>query len=189
MTLQMNIGQAASAAGVTPKMIRHYESLGLIPEADRTESGYRLYGARELEQLRFIRQCRALGFSIPEIESLLALWRDQGRSSMEVKRVAQRQLAQLELRQRELDAMRHTLANLVSQCAGDDHAHCVILESLSTAAPRALPAPAPRALKEVKPGEKVQRARSSAKKPGLAAARPHAALVAWSMGLGSPARA
>jgi Cu(I)-responsive transcriptional regulator len=184
MTLHMNIGQAASAAGVTPKMIRHYESLGLIPEAVRTDSGYRLYGERELEQLRFIRQSRALGFSIPQIESLLALWREDGRSSMEVKRVAQMQLEQLELRQKELDQMRHTLANLVAQCAGDDHAHCVILESLSTADTRSAPAPAARSLKEVKPGEKVAPKRAASKAPQVAE-RPHAALVAWSLGLGS----
>ena len=182
MMLEMNIGQAASAAGVTPKMIRHYESLGLIPEAARTDSGYRLYGERELEQLRFIRQSRALGFSIPQIESLLALWRNPGRSSKEVKQLAQRQLDELEQRQKELDAMRSTLAGLVAHCAGDGQAHCPILESLSTAVAAQAKAHAARSLKEVQPGTKVA-ARRVARQASQPAERPHAALAAWSMGL------
>ena len=99
----MNIGEAAAAAGVTPKMIRHYEALGLIPEVDRTEAGYRLYGDREVQMLRFIRQSRVLGFSMKQIESLLSLWRDDRRESREVKELALQQLAELEDRQRELD--------------------------------------------------------------------------------------
>ena len=111
----MNIGEAAAAAGVTPKMIRHYETLGLVPEPDRTEAGYRLYGEREVAMLRFIRQSRGLGFSTKQIESLLALWRDDGRESREVKQVAAQQLAELEERQREIDQMRSTLQQLVAR--------------------------------------------------------------------------
>jgi Cu(I)-responsive transcriptional regulator len=123
----MNIGQAAAAAGVTPKMIRHYETLGLIPEAERTEAGYRLYGEREIAMLRFVRQSRSLGFSMNQIDSLMSLWRDPARRSSDVKRVAMLQLEELEQRQRELDQMRTTLDSLVAQCRGDHTAHCAIL--------------------------------------------------------------
>lgn len=177
----MNIGDAAAAAGVTPKMIRHYEALGLIPEAERTEAGYRLYGEREIAMLRFIRQSRGLGFPIEQIESLLSLWRDPGRQSREVREVAVRQLADLEERQRELDQMRRTLEQLVAQCRGDHSAHCAILDKLADAA---APAPAPgvqrarRALKEARPGERRPRA-SERPKPAATPVLPHAGLAAW----------
>jgi Cu(I)-responsive transcriptional regulator len=179
----MNIGQAASAAGVTPKMIRHYESLGLIPEAERTDAGYRLYGERQLAQLRFIRQSRVLGFSIPQIASLLSLWRDESRTSREVKDVAMRQLQELEQRQRELDLMRETLSKLVTRCAGDHSAHCAILDDLASGR---LPAPGSRtkrALKEVRAGDKVAPRSSRREQAPVRVDRPHAALTAWSMGL------
>lgn len=176
----MNIGDAAAAAGVTPKMIRHYESLGLMPQAQRTEAGYRLYGERELAMLRFIRQARSLGFAMQEIEGLLSLWRDPGRRSHDVKVLARRQLEALQERQRELVLMRATLEGMVAQCRGDDAAHCVILEQL--ALPAAAPTAVPRArrdLKEVRPGEKrpVSRARRPA--PAAAPASAHSALAAW----------
>jgi Cu(I)-responsive transcriptional regulator len=182
MTLMMNIGDAAQAAGVTPKMVRHYESLGLIPEAERTEAGYRLYGEREVAMLRFIRQSRGLGFSMKQIDELLALWRDDGRESREVKQVAMKQLAELEERQRELDQMRATLSELVAHCAGDSASHCAILNTL--AQPSA-PAPAvrkpARALKETRPGER--RARASGEHRGQQPQpRPepaHRGLMAW----------
>lgn len=183
----MNIGQAAAAAGVTPKMIRHYESLGLIPEAERTDAGYRLYGERELSMLRFIRQARTLGFSMQQIEELMAFWRDPDRRSQDVKGVAQRQLEELLERQRELDQMRATLEQMVAQCRGDQSAHCVILDRLAAASPRTQEAPqvvgARRGLKEVRPGEK-----RSTPRPGRqrseAAAPAHFGLAAWAQAFG-----
>jgi MerR family copper efflux transcriptional regulator len=91
----MNIGEAATAAGVSAKMIRHYEQIGLLPAAERSESGYRLYGEREVSVLRFIRQSRRLGFSVAQIAELIGLWSDSQRTSREVKAVAQRHLADL----------------------------------------------------------------------------------------------
>jgi Cu(I)-responsive transcriptional regulator len=187
----MNIGEAAAAAGVTPKMIRHYETLGLIPEAERTEAGYRLYGERDVAMLRFIRQSRSLGFSMEQIDSLMSLWRDPARQSSDVKRVASQQLAELEQRQRELDQMRGTLENLVAQCRGDHTAHCPILETLADAPAAPLPPAGERAkkgLKEIRPGERrAPRSRSAA--PGaIAAAVPaHAALSAWARSFSHPA--
>ncbi len=185
----LNIGDAAAAAGVTPKMIRHYEALGLIPEAQRTDAGYRLYGEREIAMLRFIRQSRGLGFPIEQIESLLSQWRDPGRHSRQVKEVAARQLAELEERQRELDQMRSSLQQLVARCRGDQSAHCAILETLAAAAaPPAAPAPRParRALKEVRPGER-RPTRPLARANAPAAAPGHAALSAWTRSLAHPA--
>ena len=182
---RMNIGEAATAAGVTPKMIRHYETLGLIPEAERTDAGYRLYGEREIAMLRFIRQSRSLGFSMEQIEALLSLWRDPARQSSDVKRVAQGQLAELEQRQRELDQMRGTLQDLVAQCRGDHTAHCAILQKLADAPAAPLPAAAgaeraKKALKEVRPGERRgPRPHRASHAPAAAAIPAHAALSAW----------
>lgn len=187
----MNIGQAAAAAGVTPKMVRHYEALGLIPQAERTEAGYRLYGEREIGMLRFIRQSRGVGFSMEQIEALLSLWRDPARQSSDVKRVALEQLAGLEERQRELDQMRGTLEDMVAQCRGDHTAHCAILETLADAPvqPPAAAGPqrAKRALKQARPGER--RTASRARRPAQAAAvaPPHAALSAWARSFAHPA--
>ena len=94
MTILMNIGEAAAAAGVSAKMIRHYEQIGLLPEAERSEAGYRLYGDREVSVLRFVRQSRHLGFSVAQIAELIGLWSDSRRTSREVKAVAQRHLAE-----------------------------------------------------------------------------------------------
>lgn len=179
----LNIGEAAAAAGVTPKMIRHYESLGMIPEVQRTEAGYRLYSPREVAMLRFIRQSRALGFSVKQIDSLLALWRDERRASREVKELARQQLAELEERQREIGEMRATLSHLVSLCKGDDDPHCAILEKLSEAtAPAAVAVrPAKKNLKEVRAGSTAA-ARAKCHSPAPEAPS-HAALSAWSRGL------
>jgi Cu(I)-responsive transcriptional regulator len=180
----MNIGEAAAAAGVTPKMIRHYETLGLIPEAERTDAGYRLYGDREISMLRFIRQSRSLGFSMEQIGSLMSLWRDPARQSSDVKRVALAQLVELEQRQRELDEMRSTLDRLVAQCRGDHTAHCAILETLAhaptpTIAP-ADPERARKALKQVRAGERrAPRARHPGRTEATAGVAAHAALSAW----------
>jgi Cu(I)-responsive transcriptional regulator len=181
----MNIGEAAAAAGVTPKMIRHYEALGMIPDVQRTDAGYRLYSPREVGMLRFIRQSRALGFPVKQIESLLALWRDEHRASREVKELAQQQLDALEERQREIDEMRATLSALVARCAGDDAPHCAILDELSTAgpAPEAIPGrDATRSLKQVRPGS----ARAARAHCAPAAPEPagHSALTMWTRQLG-----
>lgn len=187
----MNIGEAAAAAGITPKMIRHYETLGLIPEADRTDAGYRLYGEREVGMLRFIRQSRALGFSMKQIESLLALWRNEGRQSREVKQLAEQQLAQLEERQREIDQMRGTLDRLVARCAGDESSHCSILDRLADAAEGAAatpPQPIMSPLKQVRAGTRRAAKKTGSTSPAARAqAAGHTALVAaWSGGSAGP---
>lgn len=186
----MNIGQAAAAAGVTPKMIRHYESLGLIPEVERTDAGYRLYSPREVGMLRFVRQSRALGFSIPQIDSLLALWRDEHRESRAVKDLARQQLAELDARQRELDEMRGTLAGLIEKCAGDEGACCPILQRLEGAQPLdRLAAGAVKAstLKQVKAGSSAPRAARKERSSAVSRdAVGHSGLVAWSRSFASP---
>jgi Cu(I)-responsive transcriptional regulator len=184
----MNIGEAAAAAGVTPKMIRHYESLGMIPDVQRTESGYRLYSPKEVAMLRFIRQARALGFPAKQVDSLLALWRDDHRASREVKELAQEQLRQLEAHQREIDEMRATLAHLVSLCRGDDNPHCAILEQLSAShsEPEKTEAAARRNLKQVRAGTKAPARQQHCHDTGAASppAQPHEGLVAWTRSLG-----
>jgi len=127
----MNIGQAAMASGVTAKMIRYYESIGLLPAAARTDSGYRVYGEKELHVLRFIRRARKLGFSLERIADLLSLWRDDGRASGDVKRIALAHVAELDERIRELTEMRDTLASLADCCHGDDRPDCPILQTLA----------------------------------------------------------
>lgn len=135
MSLQMNIGEAAARSGVSAKMVRHYESLGLLPAVPRTDAGYRRYGERELHTLRFIRRARDLGFGIEEIRTLLALWQDRGRASREVKKLAQRHAADLQRRIDEMEAMRRTLDDLAAHCHGDHRADCPILDDLQ-AGPR-----------------------------------------------------
>lgn len=131
MTTLMNIGEAAAASGVSAKMIRHYELIGLLPEAERSGSGYRLYGAREVSVLRFVRQSRHLGFSVAQIAELIGLWSDTHRTSREVKAVAQRHLADLEEKRQEIEQMMNGLSVLVSACHGNDQPHCAILDQLS----------------------------------------------------------
>lgn len=126
----MNIGQASGASGVSARMIRHYETIGLMPAAARRESGYRDYAEAEVHALRFIRRARDMGFSIDEIAQLLALWRDQKRASGDVKAMAETRLAEIDRRIEDLSAMRRTLSKLVSSCAGDDRPDCPILEDL-----------------------------------------------------------
>jgi Cu(I)-responsive transcriptional regulator len=128
---KMNIGGAAGVSGVTAKMIRHYEGIGLIPRPARTAAGYRLYGEADLHRLRFVKRARDLGFSMKEISGLLALWRDRRRKSAEVKKLALRHVADLERRIAELEAMRRALADLAGHCHGDDRPHCPILEDLA----------------------------------------------------------
>lgn len=127
----MNIGQAAKASGVSAKMIRHYESVGLVPQAARTEAGYRLYGDKEIGTLRFIRHSRDLGFSLEQIRELLGLWWDRKRPSRQVKALAQAHLAELDAKLAELQAMKSTLQHLVHCCAGDERPDCPIIDSLA----------------------------------------------------------
>jgi Cu(I)-responsive transcriptional regulator len=127
----MNIGQAASASGVTAKMIRYYESIDLVEAAGRTEGGYRIYSDNDVHVLSFIRQARTLGFPIEQIRQLLSLWLDQGRTSAEVKAVAARHIGELNTRIAELVEMRDTLAHLAQHCAGDDQPGCPILDGIS----------------------------------------------------------
>jgi MerR family copper efflux transcriptional regulator len=146
----MNIGEAAKATGVSAKMIRHYEQVGLLPQAQRTEAGYRQYGDKDVHTLRFIRQSRDLGFSIEQIGELLALWQDRRRPSRQVKALAQAHIQELEQKVQDLLAMKETLSHLVHCCHGDERPDCPILESLAQGAPvRVAPvaAPATRGLK------------------------------------------
>ena len=128
----MNIGQAAKASGVSAKMIRYYEQTGLIPAADRKDSGYRDYSDTDVHMLRFIRRARDLGFSEAEIGDLLNLWRDESRQSAEVKRLAQGHIDALERKIADMQDMAHTLTMLVNACQGDHRPHCPILQRLET---------------------------------------------------------
>ena len=129
--LNVNIGAAAAASGVTAKMIRHYEAIGLLRPAERRSNAYRDYGDRDIHELRFIRRARRLGFSIAEIGELLALWRDRGRPSRDVKRIAETHIGDLESRVTEMQAMANTLRELVAACHGDDRPDCPILNGLA----------------------------------------------------------
>ena len=125
------IGEASQESGISAKMIRHYEQVGLLKEATRTEGGYRLYNSRDLHVLRFIRHCRDLGFSIKQIEELLGLWQDTARPSREVKKLAQLHLTALDAKIQELNAMKAELERLVQCCKGDSRPDCPILEGLA----------------------------------------------------------
>lgn len=127
----MNIGQASKATGVSTKMIRYYKSVGLIRPADRTDSNYRDFGERDINDLRFIRRARNLGFSVVEIGQLLALWRDRTRPSREVKAVAEKHVAVLDAKIAEMKSMADTLRHLAECCAGDDRPDCPILADLA----------------------------------------------------------
>ena len=130
----MNIGEAAARSGVSAKMARHYESLGLLPEVARTDAGYRQYGERDVHTLRFIRRARDLGFSMAEITDLLALWQKPDRASGDVKRIAEAHIADLDRRIAEMTAMKRTLAQLARCCHGDGRPDCPILDGLADTA-------------------------------------------------------
>jgi Cu(I)-responsive transcriptional regulator len=136
----MNIGEVAKASGVSAKMVRYYEQIGLIPKAIRSSAGYRNYGSSDAHSLRFIRRARDLGFSVEQIAELLALWRDRGRASANVKAVALAHVAALKTKIAELQAMAHTLEHLAEHCQGNDRPDCPIIEDLAeqTAAPAKL---------------------------------------------------
>lgn len=133
----LNIGNAATAAGVSAKMIRHYEDIGLIPKAKRTSSGYRTYSGAEVHVLRFIRQARNLGFSIKQIGELLGLWQDRRRQSSRVKKLALEHVRELDAKIAEMHAMKATLEHLARHCHGDDRPECPILDELAAPASRA----------------------------------------------------
>ena len=125
-----NIGEAAAATGVSAKMIRHYEGIGLIPAVGRTFAGYRLYAESDLNRLRFIKRARNLGFSMKQIEALLGLWNDPGRASAQVKKLAKAHADELAQKVRELQSMQRTLENLAKHCHGDQRPDCPILDDL-----------------------------------------------------------
>jgi Cu(I)-responsive transcriptional regulator len=169
----LNIGEAAEAAGISAKQVRHYEALGLLPPPARSEAGYRQYGEREVSILRFIRQSRRLGFSMQQIGELLGLWSDSHRASREVKALAERHVADLDQKLRELGEMKAALEGLMSACHGDDDPHCAILEQLAAGSPQA-PEPGSVAPKTKAPPAAARPARDAA-----AAAPAHQALMAW----------
>jgi len=131
----MNIGEAAHASSVSAKLIRYYESIDLIPEAGRTESGYRVYAEAEVQTLRFIKRARGLGFSIKQIGQLLALWHDRSRTSAQVRSVALVHIEELETKILELRAMANTLRKLADSCHNDKRPECPILDDLAKAKP------------------------------------------------------
>ena len=127
----MNIGELAKASGVSAKMVRHYESIGLLAESQRSDAGYRQYQARDVHLLRFIRRARDLGFSLDQIRVLLSLWEDKHRASADVKQMADQHVAELDTRILALTEMRNTLVNLAHHCHGDDRPDCPILDGLA----------------------------------------------------------
>lgn len=126
----MKIGELAAATGVSERMIRHYEKIGLIPRARRRTSGYRDYGDRDVNTLRFVRRARDLGFPIEEIGRLLTLWHDTNRASGDVKALALARAAELQRKAAELEEMRHSLLDLAERCHGDERPDCPILGAL-----------------------------------------------------------
>ncbi len=128
---RFNIGPAAARSGVSAKMVRHYESLGLLATIARTDSGYRQYGEREVHTLRFIRRARDLGFSMGQIAELLKLWQNRRRSSEDVRRIALRHVSDLERRLNEMAAMKQTLEQLAKSCHGDRRPDCPIIDGMA----------------------------------------------------------
>lgn len=128
----MNIGQAARLSGLSSKMIRYYESIGLLKPAQRSDSGYRLYQQQDLHSLAFIKRSRDLGFSLEEVARLLTLWQDRERASADVKALANEHIAALNMRIEELVSLRDTLSQLVADCHGDDRPDCPILKDLAS---------------------------------------------------------
>lgn len=127
----MNIGTVAEKSGVPPKTIRYYESIGLIPSADRDPNGYRTYDDVDMHTLNFIKRARSLGFSVDEVRDLLDLWHDRRRSSAAVKALTTEHLNALDRKIAELRSLRRSLANLVERCRGDDRPDCPILDDLA----------------------------------------------------------
>ena len=145
----MNIGEAAKASGVSAKMIRYYEQTGLIPKAERRQSGYRDYSPADVHNLRFIRRARDMGFAVAEIQDLLSLWRDRSRHSADVKRLAAAHVEELSARIAVMEAMRATLQTLIGCCAGDERPDCPILADLAEPGPEEGPEQGPVARPDV----------------------------------------
>jgi MerR family copper efflux transcriptional regulator len=131
MSVPMNIGEAARRSGVSAKMVRHYESVGLLPQVHRSDSGYRQYTVAEVHTLRFIKRARDLGFSMAEIAELVSLWQNRRRASASVRRIAQKHADDLGQRIAAMQAMQHTLTHLVHCCQGNDRPECPILDDLA----------------------------------------------------------
>ena len=131
----MNISRAAELSGVSAKMIRHYESAGLIPAAARTAAGYRVYAMDDVHRLAFIRRARAVGFGTADIRQLLSLWQNRQRPARDVKRLAVEHLQQLQARIADLEAIADTLSHLIGHCQGDERPDCPILDSLAADSP------------------------------------------------------
>ena len=129
--ISVTIGEAAQQSGVSAKMVRHYEALGLLGTVARTDSGYRLYSPADVHTLRFIKRCRDLGFSMAEIAELVGLWQNRRRASSSVKRIAQKHVDELTQRIEAMQSMQRTLATLVGCCHGDDRPDCPILDDLA----------------------------------------------------------
>lgn len=130
----MDIGRASKASGVSVKMIRHYEAIGLLPKVARTFANYRVYAPNDVHVLRFIRRARDLGFSMDEIQELLGLWRNKSRSSAAVKKIAAKHIDDLKRKIAELQSMVHTLEHLTKHCHGDHRPECPILDDLAESA-------------------------------------------------------
>lgn len=131
----MNIGEASNRSGVSAKMMRYYESVGILRPAARRDNGYRDYDEQDVAVLQFVRRTRDLGFSLEEVSALLALWSDKKRPSRDVKRLAEAHIADLENRVRDMRAVMKTLRALASQCRGDDRSDCPILNDFAKAKP------------------------------------------------------
>lgn len=127
----MKIGEIARASGVSAKTIRYYESIGLIPRASRSESGYRSFVQMDIDTLRFVQRARSLGFSVKDVARLLDLWRDRSRVSSAVKTLATEQLGEIDRKIDELRSMRDTLEHLAEQCHGDQRPDCPILDGIA----------------------------------------------------------
>lgn len=162
----MNIGEVSKASRVSAKMIRYYEQIGLIPPADRTESGYRAYTQTDIHRLHFIRRARDLGFLVVEIGDLLGLWNDQLRQSADVKSLATLHIVELEERMKKMRQMAETLRTLINSCAGDHRPDCPILDELQQ--PDGKPASF-----EDRSGAVTRRTRGKAAMSTQRSARPH----------------
>jgi len=151
----MNIGEASKATGISVKMLRYYEEIGLVQPARRAESGYRIFSDKNIATLRFVRRARDLGFQVRQIGALLDLWENGSRASADVKSLALSHVGELEQRRRELDEMIATLNHLARNCHGDDRPDCPILKSLGAESDT----PSPRASRKKQPRKGFARAR------------------------------
>jgi Cu(I)-responsive transcriptional regulator len=131
MPWPVHVSEAAARSGVSAKMVRHYESLGLLTHVARTDSGYRLYNEADVHTLRFVRRCRELGFSMADVASLVNLWHDQGRASASVRQIARNHLTELSRRIDAMQAMQRSLEHLIGCCHGDTRPDCPILDDLA----------------------------------------------------------